>query len=76
MYILEEHQGKGLGSWLISCVNEVVSAWPELRRMMLITSDSPKFYAEKLGMKEFNQGGHGMLLLNRKGGGSVLKDWA
>lgn len=74
VYVLPEFQGRGLGSWLISCVNEHVSTWKELRRIMLITSGAPKFYEEHLGMKNFNEGGNGMFIMSRKGSGSVLQE--
>ncbi|KAI6771408.1 hypothetical protein HG531_009033 [Fusarium graminearum] len=32
-------QGKGLGSWLIRCVQEVLDKMPHLRRTMLLTGD-------------------------------------
>lgn len=74
VYILDEFQGKGLGTWLIKCVDEALSSWQELRRLILITSLGKNFYAEKLNMKEFEQGKNGMAILSRKGAGSVLQD--
>jgi hypothetical protein len=71
---LEEYQRKGLGKWLIECVNEALSTWPELRRALLVTSHGSKFYADTLGMKEFEQGKNGLAILSRKGGGSVFKE--
>jgi GNAT superfamily N-acetyltransferase len=74
VYILNEYQGKGLGTWLINCVDEALSSWPELRRLVLITSHGNNFYTEKLHMKVFEQGKNGMAILTRKGAGSVLQD--
>lgn len=74
VYILNEYQGKGLGTWLINCVDEALSSWPELRRLVLITSHGKNFYTERLHMKEFEQGKNGMAILSRKGAGSVLQD--
>lgn len=74
VYVLPEYQGKGVGSWLISCVNKHISTWTELRRILLITSGGPKFYEEKLGMKNFNQGLNGLTVMSRKGAGSVIQD--
>jgi hypothetical protein len=48
-------QGKSLGKWLIGCVNEVVSSWPELKRMMLITSGEVSLYRKELGMAPFGE---------------------
>lgn len=39
VHILPLYRGKGLGAWLISCVQEAVEAIPHLRRSMLLTSD-------------------------------------
>ncbi|MEZ4606577.1 MAG: GNAT family N-acetyltransferase [Deinococcales bacterium] len=44
-YILETHQGKGLGKWLM----ETVTSHPELsslRRFMLITRDAHGLYRQ------------------------------
>jgi ribosomal protein S18 acetylase RimI-like enzyme len=44
VYILEEHRGQGLATWLV----EVILAHPELqglRRFMLVTRDAQKLYA-------------------------------
>jgi GNAT superfamily N-acetyltransferase len=74
VYILDEYQGKGLGTWLIKCVDETLSSWPELRRALLVTNHGSSFYGEKLGMKEFEQGKNGMAIFSRKGGGSVFDE--
>ncbi|OAL42946.1 gcn5-related n-acetyltransferase [Pyrenochaeta sp. DS3sAY3a] len=47
-------QGKGLGAWLITCVQESIKSLPYLRRSMLFTSDwkrSVPFYAKLMGME-------------------------
>ncbi|SAL65303.1 N-acetyltransferase GCN5 [Caballeronia peredens] len=44
VFVLPEHQGAGLGKWMIECV----MAHPDLqglRRMMLVTSDAHGLYA-------------------------------
>jgi GNAT superfamily N-acetyltransferase len=74
VYILEEYQRKGLGTWLIKCVDEVLSSWPELRRVLLITSSGKDFYSDRLQMKEFEQAKNGMAILSRTGAGSVIQD--
>ena len=75
MYVLDEYQRKGLGKWLIDCVNETVDGWPGLRRVMLITSEGPgvEFYRERLGVEAFEQKG-GLVLLGRRGKNSPLKN--
>jgi len=73
VYVLDEFQGKGLGTWLIECVEAHVMKWPELRRIMLITSHTNKLYEEKLGVKPFPQGvNNEMSVFSRAGLGSVL----
>jgi GNAT superfamily N-acetyltransferase len=74
VYVLKEHQGKGLGSWLIDCVREILDTWPALRRTMLMTSDdrSVAFYREKMGMEVFPQGETGLRVMGKRGKGSTM----
>lgn len=72
VYVLEEFQGKGLGTWLIQCVDEILSSWPELRRALLVTSLDASFYGKLLDMKEFKN--PTVAIYSRKGPGSVFKD--
>ena len=54
VYVWPEHQGDGLGKWLITCVQEVLESMPFLRRTMLVTSDwerSVPFYRKLMGME-------------------------
>ena len=39
VYIDPSYQGKGLGTWLVSCVQEVIESMPYLRRSLLFTGD-------------------------------------
>ncbi|KAF2444493.1 hypothetical protein P171DRAFT_432515 [Karstenula rhodostoma CBS 690.94] len=53
VYVDPKMQGKGLGAWLIKCVQEVIEAMPHLRRSMLFTSSWEKsvpFYEKLMGM--------------------------
>ncbi|KAK7408378.1 hypothetical protein QQX98_009474 [Neonectria punicea] len=73
VWIGPENQGKGLGRWLIRCVQEVIEAMPYLRRSVLFTADwkrSVPFYKELMDMEvvEF-QDGKGLALMERKGKG-------
>lgn len=45
VFVLPEHQGRGLGTWLLECVlsHEDLQG---LRRMMLVTSDAHGLYAK------------------------------
>jgi GNAT superfamily N-acetyltransferase len=54
VYVDPVLQGKGLGAWLITCVQECIESLPYLRRSMLFTSDwkrSVPFYAKLMGME-------------------------
>ncbi|KPM34580.1 hypothetical protein AK830_g11988 [Neonectria ditissima] len=73
VWIGPENQGKGLGRWLIGCVQEVIEAMPYLRRSILFTADwkrSVPFYKELMDMEviEFKDG-EGLALLERRGKG-------
>ena len=74
VYIHADFQGKGLGSWLIECVDGTLKSWPELKRTMLIASGDTTFYEQKLGVKVFSQNAQGLVVMSARGGGSVLKD--
>ena len=77
MYVVEEEQGKGLGTWLVECVGEVMDIMGEtLRRAMLLSTggSTQAWYARKLGMSKMEQGQHGLGIMQRFGGGSVLTD--
>lgn len=75
VYVLSEHQGKGLGGWLIDCVSEVLETWPALRRTMLLTSGerSAAFYKERMGLEVFEQGKGGLNVMGKKGKGGLLE---
>jgi GNAT superfamily N-acetyltransferase len=55
VYVLPEYQGKGLGRWIIECLDEVIKGWPHLRRFMFLTSGSMDLYRKTLGAKDFNE---------------------
>lgn len=74
VHILPAHQGSGLGKWLISCIHEVISSMPHLRRAMLFTSDwrrSVPFYEKELGMSVMEMGkrGEGVAVMTMMGPG-------
>ncbi|KAJ5964709.1 Acyl-CoA N-acyltransferase [Penicillium vulpinum] len=54
VFVLPSLQGLGLGTWLITCVQEVVKSMPYLRRSMLLTGDwkrSVPFYKKIMDME-------------------------
>ena len=57
VYVLPEHQGKGLGKWLIEVTAKVLEGMPELRRALLITGKGQpeRFYGEVLGAKRVGE---------------------
>ncbi|KAI1211419.1 uncharacterized protein F4807DRAFT_38073 [Annulohypoxylon truncatum] len=55
VYLLPEYQGKGLGSWMMECLNEVIKGWNHLRRFMLLTSDKMYLYRKYLGVRDWNE---------------------
>lgn len=73
VYVHSSHQGKGLGSWLVECVGEVIDTMPYLRRSMLLTRDwvrSVPFYKKILGVSVHEStSGEGMAIMMRKGRG-------
>jgi GNAT superfamily N-acetyltransferase len=74
VYILPKYQGKGLGTWLLECVNEIIDSWPEFRRGLLMTGNATgkALYKKKLDMDPFLQDKNGLEVLSKIGRGSVL----
>ncbi|MCJ1356637.1 MAG: hypothetical protein MMC33_006632 [Icmadophila ericetorum] len=74
VYILPEYQGKGLGVWLIECVDEVLSSMPHLRRACLVTGEGKgeEFYRRKLGMRRADLKGDGVVTMHRLGPDNFL----
>ncbi|KIW94887.1 uncharacterized protein Z519_04865 [Cladophialophora bantiana CBS 173.52] len=73
VFILPEWQGRGLGKWLISCVQEVVEDMPHLRRSMCIVGHgkerSMEFYGKLMKMTPVKEP---VAVLNWKGPGNVF----
>lgn len=71
VFVLPDYQGKGLGKWMIACVREVMEAMPEYRVTMLFTAlgknSAAGFYEKELGMKVFQSGDDGRVLMVGKG---------
>ena len=70
VYVLEEWQGEGLGTWMIECVQEFVEGLPHLRRSMLMTGKGGK---EKLYEKtmKMSQVGDPSTVMSWKGPGCI-----
>jgi GNAT superfamily N-acetyltransferase len=74
VYVLPEHQGKGLGKWLVGCVRETLDAWPALRGTLLYASEGREapFYRALMGVEAWVQGEDGMLIMTRRYAGSGM----
>ncbi|KAH7149180.1 hypothetical protein B0J13DRAFT_299597 [Dactylonectria estremocensis] len=74
VWVGPETRGKGLGKWLIKCVQEVVEELSHLRRSMLFTGDWEKsvpFYRELMGMEVAKfRDGEGLAMMERRGPGN------
>ncbi|CAG7945116.1 unnamed protein product [Penicillium nalgiovense] len=54
VFVLSSLQGLGLGTWLVTCVQEVIESMPYLRRSLLLTGDwkrSVPFYERIMDME-------------------------
>lgn len=73
VWVNPTYQGKGLGAWLITCVQEVVESMPYLRRSILMTADwkrSVPFYTKLMDMEVCElKHGEGLAIMERKGTG-------
>ncbi|KAK3401976.1 acyl-CoA N-acyltransferase [Sordaria brevicollis] len=75
VYVLPEYQGKGLGAWMMECMNEALEQWPELRRVVLFTGDAyaAKMYGRTLGMKDTRENGGKLMVMQKIGPAAVRK---
>jgi hypothetical protein len=71
VYVDKEHQGKGLGKWMNSCLNEVITTWPYLRRLMLLASsiDGCRLYEQTYGVKDSRESSPKLFILEKVGPG-------
>ena len=55
VYVLKEHQQRGLGTFLMKCLNEIVESWPELRALWILSSspEAVKLYTKIFGAQDF-----------------------
>ena len=73
VWIHPSFQGKGLGTWLMTCVRSCTDKMPHLRRSLLFTGDwqrSVPFYEKWLGMSVLaGEEGKGLAVMEWKGPG-------
>lgn len=71
VYVLKEHQERGLGTFLMKCLNEIVESWPELRALWILASspESQKLYAKIFDAHDFFAANNksNLRLLEKKG---------
>lgn len=55
VYVLKEHQKKGLGTFMMQCLNEYVGEWPDLRGLWILSSspESRRLYEKVFGAVGF-----------------------
>ncbi|KAJ4420072.1 hypothetical protein N0V85_000726 [Neurospora sp. IMI 360204] len=75
VYVLPEYQGKGLGAWMMECLNEALEQWPELRRVVLFTGDAyaAKLYERALGMRDTKEKGGKLMVMQKTGPAAVAR---
>ncbi|PHH89575.1 hypothetical protein CDD83_5750 [Cordyceps sp. RAO-2017] len=73
VFVLERFQRKGLASWMMRALKELVDEWPNLRGLMLMTSDqaAARMYQRELGAVDFDKGPSAGLHLLEMGGRGV-----
>ncbi|CAG9989708.1 hypothetical protein V2G26_011515 [Clonostachys chloroleuca] len=70
VFVLRDYQRRGLASWMIRSVKEVVMEWPDLRGLTLMANDraSARMYERDLGALEFDKGpSAGLIMLEMPG---------
>lgn len=73
VYVLEEHQHRGLGTFMMKCLNEIVEEWPDLRAIWILSSGSGSrsLYERIFGAANFFDANSNpdLTLLEKKGPG-------
>ncbi|KAH7363764.1 putative GNAT family N-acetyltransferase [Rhexocercosporidium sp. MPI-PUGE-AT-0058] len=73
VYVDPKFQGEGLGTWLVSCIQDIIEAMPHLRRSILFTGDwkrSVPFYNKIMHMEVVEtKAGEGLAFMEKKGPG-------
>lgn len=70
VFVLEEFQRRGLASWLMKALKEIVDEWKHMRGLLLMTHDqaAARLYQRELGAQEFDQGpSAGLVMLEMAG---------
>lgn len=71
VYVVKEHQKRGLGTFLLECLAEILDGWPDLRRFWIMTSspEAKRLYERIFGAVDFFSIGskHDARLLQKNG---------
>lgn len=73
VFVLPAHRGQQLATWLMHCIHQTVTSWPDLRRVALFASGehARRFYVQTMGMVPYKAGngghGHGHWGIGREG---------
>ncbi|CAM1506475.1 Fc.00g061160.m01.CDS01 [Cosmosporella sp. VM-42] len=70
VFILDDYQRRGLASWLMRALKEIVDEWPDMRGLLLMTHDhaAARLYKRELGAVEFDKGpSAGLVVLEMPG---------
>lgn len=70
VFIVEEFQRRGLASWMMRALKQLVDGWPNLRGLMLMTHDqaAARMYQRTLGAVDFDKGPSAGLVMLEMGG--------
>ena len=72
VYVLKDYRGKGLGVWIMKCIQEVTEGWHHLRRLTLFTNEpqGQAFYKKLLDLNSYPKGEECHVFMWKKGPGS------
>ncbi|KAI4676948.1 uncharacterized protein J4E84_009248 [Alternaria hordeiaustralica] len=68
VYLVPEHQGQGLGKWLIACCREICAGMENLRWMVLLTGgeQAQALYRKELGMTKLDGVEEGLVCMGAR----------
>lgn len=70
VFVVDEFQRRGLASWLMRALKEIIDEWQDMRGLLLMTHDrgAARLYKRELGAVDFDKGpSAGMVVLEVPG---------
>lgn len=70
VFVVDEFQRRGLASWLMQALKELVNDWKDMRGLLLMTHDqaAARLYRRELGAMDFEKGpSAGLVMLEMPG---------